>query len=54
MRSGERSLRVVFGLDELQEKLAAQDAGLDDRALELLKVLLVYEQPSFSAGPGCA
>lgn len=41
----QRSLRVVFGLDELREKLVAEDAGLDDRILELLKVLLVYEHP---------
>jgi CpXC protein len=40
-----RTLRVVFGMDELREKLVAQDAGLDDRLLELLKVLLVYEHP---------
>ena len=40
-----RTLRVVFGMDELREKLVAQDAGLDDRVLELLKVLLIYEHP---------
>ncbi len=40
-----RQLRVVFGMEELREKLVAQDAGLDDRLLELLKVLLVYEHP---------
>jgi hypothetical protein len=40
-----RTLRVVFGMDELREKLVAQDAGLDDRLIELLKVLLVYEHP---------
>ncbi len=43
--AGERTLRVVFGLDELREKLIAQDSGLDDRVVELLKVLLVYEHP---------
>jgi hypothetical protein len=40
-----RTLRVIFGMDELREKLVAQDANLDDRHLELLKVLLVYEHP---------
>ena len=41
----ERSLRVVFGLDELREKLVAQDASIDDRILELLKVRVVHEHP---------
>jgi CpXC motif protein len=40
-----RTLRVIFGMDELREKLVAQDAALDDRALELLKVFVVYEHP---------
>jgi hypothetical protein len=40
-----RSLRVLFGMDELREKLIAQDAKYDDRIVELLKVLLVYEHP---------
>jgi hypothetical protein len=43
--SNGRILRVIFGMDELREKLLAQDADLDDRLLELLKVLLVYEHP---------
>ncbi len=42
---GKRTLRVVFGMDELREKLICQDHGIDDRDLELLKVLLVYEHP---------
>ncbi|HYQ42443.1 MAG TPA: CpXC domain-containing protein [Polyangiaceae bacterium] len=42
---GSRRLRVVFGLDELREKLVAEDAGFDDRVVELLKVLVVYEHP---------
>jgi hypothetical protein len=42
---GPRTLRVVYGMDELREKLVAQDAGLDDRMVELMKVLLVYEHP---------
>lgn len=40
-----RTLRVVFGMDELREKLVMQDAGFDDRLVELLKVLLIYEHP---------
>lgn len=40
-----RNLRVLFGMDELREKLVAQDAEIDDRIVELLKVLLVYEHP---------
>ncbi|MGG5819335.1 CpXC domain-containing protein [Falsiroseomonas sp. HW251] len=39
------SLRVLYGLDELREKLVAQDHGLDDREVELLKVLLVADHP---------
>lgn len=41
----DRNLRVVFGMDELREKLVAQDAGIDDRTVELLKVLIIYEHP---------
>lgn len=41
----ERTLRVVFGMDELREKLVAQDAKIDDWTVEALKVLLVYEHP---------
>lgn len=40
-----RTLRVVFGMAELREKIVAQDAGLDDRLLEVLKALLAYEHP---------
>ncbi|BAZ08731.1 hypothetical protein NIES4071_05370 [Calothrix sp. NIES-4071] len=40
-----RFMRVVFGLGELREKLLAREAGIDDRALELFKVLLAYEHP---------
>jgi hypothetical protein len=40
-----RTLRVVYGMDELREKLVAQDLDLDDRVVELFKVLLVYEHP---------
>jgi hypothetical protein len=40
-----RSVRVVFGLGELREKLIAEDAGVDDRLIELLKIFLLYEHP---------
>ena len=40
-----RTLRVVFGLGELREKLVSQDAQLDDRVVEILKVLAIYEHP---------
>src|SRR5262245_7318566 len=40
-----RQTRVVYGLDELREKLVAQDLHLDDRVVELLKTLVVYEHP---------
>src|SRR5476649_1454769 len=40
-----RALRVVFGMDELREKLVAQDHHLDDRDVELLKVILIHEHP---------
>jgi len=43
--SNKRHLRVVFGLDELREKVLAQEANLDDRMVEFLKVLVVYEHP---------
>ena len=44
-QSNSRYCRVVFGLNELREKLVAQDADLDDRLVELAKVFLVYEHP---------
>jgi hypothetical protein len=37
--------RVVFGIGELRDKLIAQDAGLDDRHVELAKVLAIHEHP---------
>lgn len=40
-----RQLRVVYGLDELREKLVAQDAQIDDRYLEMLKVIVLHEHP---------
>jgi len=41
----ERLLRVVYGLDELREKILIQDIGIDDRVVELIKLLLIYEHP---------
>ena len=41
----DRHARVVYGLGELREKLIAQDAGLDDRLVELMKVFLIHEHP---------
>jgi hypothetical protein len=40
-----RTERVVFGLGELREKLIAEDHGIDDRMVEMLKALLIYEHP---------
>jgi hypothetical protein len=37
--------RVVFGIGELRDKLVAQDAKLDDRHIELAKVLALHEHP---------
>lgn len=37
--------RVIFGMGELREKLVAEDAQLDDRMVELLKVLVIYDHP---------
>lgn len=37
--------RVVFGLQELREKLVAQDSGLDDRLVETLKLYILREHP---------
>jgi hypothetical protein len=37
--------RVAYGMEELREKLVAADAGLDDRAIELMKAALVHDHP---------
>ncbi len=37
--------RLVFGLAELREKLLAQDAGIDDRTLELVKTFVIHQHP---------
>lgn len=46
-----KQLRVVYGLDELREKLVAQDAGLDDRHVELLKLFVLQEHPFLMGTP---
>jgi hypothetical protein len=45
MRTRAQQLRVVFGTEELREKLVAADAGLDDRAVELMKAAVVHDHP---------
>jgi hypothetical protein len=40
-----RSVRVVFGLAELREKLLAFDAGIDDGLVEAVKAVLLAEHP---------
>jgi len=39
-------VRVVFGVAELREKIAAWDAGLDDRQLECAKLVVLRERPA--------
>jgi hypothetical protein len=45
LNNGEKKLRVVFGMAELREKVLAQEVGLDDRMIELLKVFVIHEHP---------
>jgi CpXC motif protein len=42
--------RVVFGYDELREKVVARDAAIDDRALEALKLMLGDAAPPGGTG----
>jgi len=44
------SVRTVFGLTPLRDKLVTRFAGLDDRWLEVLKLLLMIETENY--GPG--
>ncbi len=37
--------RVVFGLEELREKLLIQDAEMDDRLIELVKIYVIDDHP---------
>lgn len=43
--AGGRFTRTVFGLEELREKLVAQDAGFDDRIVEVLKAYALGDHP---------
>lgn len=43
--------RLVFGLEELREKLVAHDHKFDDRAVELMKVALIHEHPVLLSKP---
>lgn len=45
MRGRAHQIRVVFGTEELREKLIALDANLDDRAVELMKAAVVHDHP---------
>lgn len=45
MREQAQLVRLVYGLEELREKLVAADAGLDDRAVELMKAAVVHDHP---------
>lgn len=45
MRAQIHVKRVVYGLEELREKIVAAEAGLDDRAVELMKAALVHDHP---------
>lgn len=38
-------IRVVYGLDELREKLVCEDAGLNDRLLETAKLYILRDHP---------
>ena len=49
-----RQVRVIFGLAELREKLIATDAGIDDRMVELLKVLVIQDHPFRLKNQDCA
>lgn len=42
-------VRACFGLEELREKLVADEARLDDYRLELLKCLLLAQDPQFES-----
>jgi hypothetical protein len=51
MRGRAQQVRVVFGVDELREKLIAADAGLDDRAVELMKAAVMHDHPVLLTRP---
>lgn len=43
------SIRLVFGLEELREKVVAHRGGVDDRVVEILK--LPHVDPDLASGP---
>ncbi len=45
MRAQATLTRVAYGLEELREKIVAAEAGLDDRAVELMKAAVVHDHP---------
>ncbi|MEJ7598357.1 MAG: CpXC domain-containing protein [Kofleriaceae bacterium] len=45
-----KHIRVVFDLDELRERLAIWDAGLDDGIVECAKLQCLREQPTLRGG----
>jgi hypothetical protein len=45
------TIRAVFGLDQLREKLVAHDAGIDDRVLEAYKLDLLRGLGPYELGP---
>lgn len=49
--SRSRYTRTVFGLEEMREKLVAQDAGLDDRIVELMKGYILEDHPVLMRRP---
>jgi len=46
----EISLRVVFGYDELREKVLCWEHGLDDKILEYLKLSMLVAHPEWQGG----
>jgi hypothetical protein len=44
--------RLVFGYDELREKVLCIEAGLDDAELEMTKIALLQRFPEWCAQPG--
>ncbi len=51
MREQAQHVRLVFGLEELREKLVAAEAGLDDRAVELMKAAVIHDHPVLMTRP---
>lgn len=51
MRANAHQVRVVYGIEELREKLVAADAGFDDRAVELMKAAVLHDHPVLLGRP---